>query len=369
MTWLDWHVHQCANAVRAEFRAKGVKMTRTSDGSPNIVAAFGTLLTLNILEYSADPEAHARCTGGATNAYESVLLSGCVLPFLQGFIPASDRVEKLVSGPGLGLILSRETADMLANAAPPAADPWRQRIFGTKPEGAALGAVYVDIPHGALRLGNSLELRALFATPWRALADEADPNSKVIQTGAVLLAAVITALGSEHPKGLLLAVVGEDDRVRIVERPNHRLAGFLAADAEELGEASHANAMELYNLFYERTVDFFRLVLAYHHYGPMEGRGKVGVTSPAKFVRNGNRPRAGESIFAMVRLAAPASRLGRTPQAGINAGWVLTVHQDVAGHFKLQAHGPGLTQRRLIWIESYSRGPEDAPSKPRAVRV
>ena len=369
MTWLDWYVHYCADPVRALFRAKGLKMTLTSDGSPNIIAAFGAAITLNILEYSVDPEAHARGEGGFKSAYDDVLLGGCILPFLQGFVPAYYRVEDLVTGPGLGLILSRETADMLSNAAPPAADPWRLRIFGAKPEGAALGGVYVDIPHGALRLGNSLEVRALFATPWRTILDEADPAAKVTQTGAVLLAAVITPLGSEQPKGLVLAAVDEDDQVRIVGLPDHELAGFLSADPEELGEASRADAAELFNLFYERTVGFFRLVLAYHHYGPTEAHRKVGLTSPAKFVRNGNRPRAGESIFAMVRLTAPAGRLGRQSQAENNAGWVLNVRQDVAGHFKLQPHGPGMTQRRLIWIESYSRGPEDAPSKPRAVRV
>jgi hypothetical protein len=71
MTWLDWYVHSCASSVRALFGSKGVKMTRTSDGSPNIIAAFGTILTLNILQYSADPEAHARREGGPKNAYEA----------------------------------------------------------------------------------------------------------------------------------------------------------------------------------------------------------------------------------------------------------------------------------------------------------
>ena len=98
----------------------------------------------------------------------------------------------------------------------------------------------------------------MFATPWRTILDEADPAAKVTQTGAVLLAAVITPLGSEQPKGLVLAAVDEDDQVRIVGLPDHELAGFLSADPEELGEASRADAAELFNLFYERTVGFFR---------------------------------------------------------------------------------------------------------------
>lgn len=370
MTWLDWFVRDRADSVRAVFRKEGWGMTRTADGSPNIIAALGAVMTVKILEYSVNPEAYTMHEDGRKRAYESILLNGCILPFLNGFIPADRRNEKLVSGPGLGLLLSRETANMLADAAPPAADPWRQRVFAAKPEGAGLGGVYVDIPHGALRLGKGLQVRALFATPWRALMDEADPESKVVQTGTVLLAAVITAQGSERPEGLTFLVVDEEDRVRVVGMPDAAsVAGFINADDGQLGETASTDPMELFNLVYERTAGFFRLVLAYHRYGPVEARSEVKVTSAAKFVRNHNLPRKGESIFAMVRLAAPNDRLGRAQPKDPNAGWVLTTRQDVAGHFKLQAHGPGLALRKLIWVESYPRGPQDAPLRPHAVRV
>ena len=119
----------------------------------------------------------------------------------------------------------------------------------------------------------------------------------------------------------------------------------------------------------ERTVGFFRLMLAYHRYGPTEARSRVGITSPSRFVRNGNRPRAGESIFALVRLAAPVGRHGREPKADNSAGWVLNVRQEVAGHFKLQPYGPQQSLRRLIWVDGYERGPDDAPTKARAFVV
>lgn len=32
----------------------------------------------------------------------------------------------------------------------------------------------------------------------------------------------------------------------------------------------------------------------------------------------------------------------------------------VRGHYKRQAHGPGASMRKVIWIEPYWRGPEDA---------
>jgi hypothetical protein len=323
---------------------------------------------MNILEYSANPTAHAAREGSAKRAYDNVLLAGCVLPFLNGFIPANKREEGLVSGPGLGLILSRDTADMLADADPPVADPWRRRVFGPKPDGGGLGAVYVDIPHGALRLGKTLQLRALFAIPWRAAVDDADPDSEVAQTGSVLVASVVTEQGSDQPLGLLFAVEDEEDCVRVVTMPDASVTGFITANEEQLGDTAKADTTELYALLYQRTVAFFRLVLAYHHYGPLSARNKVAITSVSRFTRNNNRPRAGESIFAMERLVAPPDRLGRSRPRNSHAGWVVTLRQEVAGHFKLQPHGPGHTQRRLIWVDSYHRGPEDAPIKPRGFR-
>lgn len=38
-----------------------------------------------------------------------------------------------------------------------------------------------------------------------------------------------------------------------------------------------------------------------------------------------------------------------------------TVQRLIRGHRKMQAHGPGLTLRKRLWIEPYFRGPEDAP--------
>nr|WP_294516042.1 hypothetical protein [uncultured Rhodopila sp.] len=369
MTWLDWYVQANAGTVREWFRARGWSLTLTSDGSPNVVAGLSTVLAMDILEYSANPEAHAASHGDRLRAYQSVLLAGCILPFVNGFNPVNRRDDALVVGPGLGLILKRETADMLANASPPASDPWRQRVFGAKPAGAGLGGVYVDIPRGALRLGKKHQVRALFSTPWRALADETDEDSGVVQTGGVLVAVVATSLESEDPVGLWFAVVDEEDRIRIVALPDNTLTGFLAVAGEELSEVVGSETMATFRLMYERTVDFLRLVLAYRHFGPPEAQGKLGITSAAKFVRNRNRPREGESIFAMVRLAAPSDRLGRTPSQEQNAGWMLTRRQDVAGHFKLQPCGPKNTLRQLIWVEGYARAPEDAVVKPRGVRA
>ena len=84
---------------------------------------------------------------------------------------------------------------MLADAAPPATDPWRRRVFGVQPEGSDSAASISTFLDGALRLGGDLQLRALFATPGRTVEDDTSANHSVLQTGTVLVAAVITAKG------------------------------------------------------------------------------------------------------------------------------------------------------------------------------
>lgn len=39
----------------------------------------------------------------------------------------------------------------------------------------------------------------------------------------------------------------------------------------------------------------------------------------------------------------------------------LSVQSLISGHFKMQPHGPQRSLRKLIWLEPYWRGPEDAP--------
>ena len=105
--------------------------------------------------------------------YETALTAACQLPFLRGFLPPEDREEAkdyARYGPGLGLLLTRETADPLADADPPTADPWRRNTFALPPEGDGLGGVYRDVAHGALRFEpGGRQVRAPLARPsrWR----------------------------------------------------------------------------------------------------------------------------------------------------------------------------------------------------------
>ncbi len=351
MTWLDWFVRQRAELARTRRLAEGRPLSRTIGGAEDAFAAFSE-------------EVQAVANGSdASSSRAHALFCRCLAPFLQGFLPNALRGQD--PGPALGLVLTRETADLLSDAGPPATDAWRQRVFGARPDGDCLGAVYVDVPHGALRLEGALQLRALLAVPWTeqsGAGGEARSRDEMI-----LVSMVITALGSERPQGILFGAV-DVDGVLGVTLPDNTLVGFLHADTAAPDVQAGEVPAELYSLVLERAVRFLRLSLAFHRYGPAETRSAVGVTPADTAVKNRNRPRKGESIFAMVRLSAPAGRLGRPPRAS-SAGWPLTARQEVSGHFKLQPHGPGGSLRRLIWVDAYERGPDDAAVRPRAVRL
>lgn len=47
----------------------------------------------------------------------------------------------------------------------------------------------------------------------------------------------------------------------------------------------------------------------------------------------------------------------------------LSVQSRVAGHYRAQPFGPKASQRKIIWVEPYWRGPEDAPIAVRPHRV
>ncbi|MDI3289309.1 hypothetical protein [Polyangium sp. 15x6] len=46
-----------------------------------------------------------------------------------------------------------------------------------------------------------------------------------------------------------------------------------------------------------------------------------------------------------------------------------SVQTLVAGHWKMQPHGPGFSLRRLIYVEPYGRGDVDAPIHVRPIRL
>lgn len=355
LTWLDWYVRSRIQAPESasEFRQQ-MRL-----GATDPLMAFAEYCEVLLAESSVDRKEFARKVGNRKTAEELGLRLMLMRPFLHGFASAETRsIAPLAAG--LGLLLTRETAALLADADPPAED-WRGRTFGAGPGQDGLSGVYVDVPHGALLVGPKLQVRAIFAAPQMQTADDGSFR----WTGGVLVHGLVTLTGSEQETGAVFAAVEPDNVMGLVLTETGSVAGGV-----DLGEAAATEAewFTVYSRVMEHSVRFLRLALAFHRYGPGEAREPVGRTSLDRAAANNFKPRKGESLFAMTRLATPANRLGRPPRAEAG-GWNLVARQEVSGHFKLQPHGPAGSFRKLIWVEGYARGPEDAPRKPRAVRV
>lgn len=354
-TWLDWHVRSRLMAEESQPEiARHLQM-----GAPDPISAFADSFFEMLAERTVDAKAFAEKVGDAKLAEEIACRVACMAPFLWGFASPETRKTLPQSGPPVGLLLTRDTASLLSNADPPQ-DEWRRRTFGSGPGEEGLSGVYVDVPHGALRIGDSLQIRTLFAVPWTT----SDSNDILYWTGALLVHVLVTKAGSEHECGSIFVVVNADDTITLAAIDEHTPLGGL--DTEEATDG--AAWVTLYRRIVENAVRFLRLVLAYRRYGPSEVRQSVRQTPAADAISNRFRPRKTESLFAITRLNPARDRLGRAAKA-TPASWSMTAQQEVSGHFKLQPHGPARTLRKLIWIDSYPRGPEGAPIKPRAVAL
>lgn len=71
------------------------------------------------------------------------------------------------------------------------------------------------------------------------------------------------------------------------------------------------------------------------------------------------------TLFSITRLHSPTDRFGRKSSGSTT--YKLTHSVEVKGHFRFQPYGPSGSQRKLIWISSYSKGPDVI--KPRLVKL
>lgn len=357
LTWLDWYVR--SRVVADASRPMLAQQMR--QGAKNPISAFAETVFDAIAEREVDRDAFARAQGGVKAAEELVFRCACMAPFLWGLATVETQKAFPRGGPAVGILLTRETASLLSDADPPKGE-WRRLTFGSEVGQEGLSGIYVDIPHGALRVGATLQIRTLFAIPSRRQGES--DGDELCWTGGVIVHALVTKLGSEHECGSIYVVVDADDTLTLAAVDDQTpLGGILAEEATD-----DKVWTALYTGVVEHAVRFLRLVLAYRRYGPRDKLGVVGQTRPDDAMRNQVRPRKNESLFAITRLDAASDRLGRSAQK-MPASWSLTARQEVSGHFRLQPYGPGAQLRRLMWIEAYTRGPESAPIKPRALRL
>lgn len=333
LTWLDFVAHQALGSLTSR--------DQTSDPRTALALVVGRL-------FKGAQDGHWRFPSGILDEVFYTLL----VPFVAPYAPAGAEMtfsDGTAFERPLGLILSRQTAGILAAAKPLdiSDELWR------KPLGARRH-VYVDVPPGAMTLqldpasSDVLHVRAILAAPYLPFS----------MPGHTQLLIQVTAPGSERGLGRIAAVLTPEGKISLHGDEN----GRLACDEGLLPPNAHP---EVHRAVAGYAGSFFRLVMAYYFFGPQESRESVIVTSTERL--NKGKPRNGQSLFAVTRLQ-PSPKLGR-PASSITASWSLTERQQVEGHFKLQAYGPNHSQRRMIWIEKYERGPGDAKPRPKGVTV
>jgi hypothetical protein len=356
-TWLDWYVRWRVEAPESqESLAHQMRL-----GATNPLMALAETIHELLALWTVDRERYARKTGldDPKSQEELALRAGCMAPFLRGFAtPVSRKLGP--HGRPLGIVLTRDTASLLADADPPR-ENWRDLTFGSAPDQGGLSGVYVDVPHGALRVGENLQIRAIFALPHLV-----ENNAGELQWDrGVLVHSLVTVAGSERESGAVFVEVNENEQLSLVAMDPQTIMGGITVGETVLDPATE---VAVYQRVMEHSVRFLRMVLAYYRYGPVGSQQPIGQTNIDRAATNRFKPRKGESLFAMTRLVPTSDRLGR-PRNAITGSWSLTARQEVSGHFRLQPHGRGGALRRLIWVDPYSRGPVDGPIKPRGIAM
>ncbi|RMD69974.1 MAG: hypothetical protein D6819_05495 [Gammaproteobacteria bacterium] len=219
---------------------------------------------------------------------------------------------------------SPELVASLAGAnAPPAPDWWAPLIQGTW---------YLDIPHRAMTIGEGAEVRAIFTQP--------------TMKGGIAVACVLTEPGRNAMKGRLAWIMEQDAGVPVVH--GHPIEGV---------DPGHVR---------ERIGHFIVLLMLYKQVAakaesvpvPCIDRKAAAGMKPKKL-----RAKLKKASFFSVRdLRPPRDNFGR-PRTG-GGGWKLDHAVEVRGHFRWQAHGPKMSQRKLIWIEPHMRGPKEREKRP-----
>lgn len=305
------------------------------------------------MAYMTSQFIHAAQTGrrpfdGLLDEAFYAILAPIVAPYLPEGVTFGFR-DGAASERALGLILTRQTASLLSAVksfdAPD--ELWREKVGIRR-------AIYVDIPHGALTFNTTpgkndvVQLRAILAAPFFP-PDRPGHTQFVVQ---------LTDVGSEHGRGRVAGVLCPDGSIKRQANQNN----LLATDFELQPPFVHP---DLHKAVMGCAGTFLRLVLAYYLFGPPEAREEIAVTPTERL--NKGKPRNGQSLFAMTRLQ-PSAKVGR-PQNTIPSSWSLSERQEVDGHFKLQAYGSQWSQRRLIWVSGYERGPIDTPIRPKGVQI
>ena len=360
-TWLDYHIDQLIDTWQALVSHDGpvpqvngpeiahdiqaYAKTKKNPGFTDKLDIARRLVYRLALQSNQDSfrlksvELASKKLKNGSQAWSWIIETACcadLLPFL-GRGPGAPGWPQLFSGrtdikveAATAIKPDKALIGSLINAAPPA-DPegrFEQALL-------AGGSWYIDFPARSLPLGDG-NLRAVFMVP-------------AMERG-YRVCAIVTMPDSDKLKGRVMWSLGAPADCY----------GFMASGVDMAKAAEQVN-------------DLIRLLILYRATAPQPGASLLPRMDPAKLdvsPRRIHQNRKKTTLFSVERMAAPADLFGRKPQdTDTAAGWTLGWRSSVSGHFKLQAHGPASSLRKLIWVDGYSRGPEDGPRKVQLERL
>jgi hypothetical protein len=218
---------------------------------------------------------------------------------------------------------SRDLVAALSRAIPPSG---QEQCVRDALKGACW---YIDIPDRALLVGEA-QVRALFTLP------------HFVEKG-ITGCAILSPLGSNELLG--------------------RIFWLFDGPANAFQGVSTARGIDPV-LLRRQVEDFLSLLVLYRTCAAKAERGVIPYKEPAQMIgRRADQNRKKFSMFRVETLSPPPDRFGRAASSEDRNGWKLGWRSEVAGHFKMQAHGPRHSLRKLIFVESFERGPKGAPRK------
>ncbi|KAA1053144.1 hypothetical protein [Azospirillum argentinense] len=330
-TWLDWYISGYAVSGRTTNKANssdqfvarisevyGVRFDKLSD-----VDAFRLIEPLKA-SFSAIVDSPSSIEPDSLLG-NSKAFSRFLLPFALSLSDPLEYEESDFRFNTVAIQPSRELVALLSQAKAPLGQ-------NAMVDGDLMTASwYVDLPHGSLLVGD-LGVRAIFTQPSQ-------------EHGAVAICAVLCISTADQILGRLMWVAGDGEA-----------NGLVSAEIDK-------------RLVAEQVEDFLSLLVLYRRHADTAQRGQLPrMTREMATSRKARQHHKKASLFAVQTLAPPPDRFGRRQSLG-EGGWQLGWRSSVAGHFKMQPHGPGRSLRKLIFVDAYERGPDDGPRKHRLERL
>jgi hypothetical protein len=228
---------------------------------------------------------------------------------------------------------------------------------------------YLDIPHGALRIGEGMQVRALFIAG----------NQVPLEGEQVNFTAILTPPG----RNCWRRIGWTEDRDIIIDdsrtMADLRYALVCTPEpgndfAEPLEQAARRAGVALQDVL--EDLEAFAL-LALTYMGTVEeGRDDapwpvvphIPLGHPRRRGRNAQQVAKRFSFFKAHRIGAVPGDFGR-PSDQKAQGRTLGRRTEVRGHFRLQPYGPRGSLRRLQWILPHMRGPRDGILSTNLVRL